>query len=82
MEFKTATPKTKQLRVLVKMAYRNKYGFDNVYIGKDGVIRGAWKSGVNLFLGNIGDVSTIRTDEGQMQVRNRGNVVYTWVNDE
>lgn len=78
MEFKTANPKTKQLRVLVKMAYRNKYGFDNVYIGKDGVIRGAWESGVNLFLGHISDVSAIRTEKGQMQVSCRGNVIYTW----
>lgn len=62
---------------VTKRAYKGRYDFDHVTISKDGKVTGYYSDGNWMHLGIMGDITTVETASGNVQVRNRGHVIYT-----
>lgn len=64
-------------KTVIRTAYKERYGFNRVTITVDGRVTGHYSEGVSVPLGILGDIYTVETPSGNIQVRNRGAHVYT-----
>lgn len=76
-------PPRQSLKMLVRKALKNRYGFDHVKIAKNGAVTGYYdySQGAGTKFGNFAQFRWNRTESMNIQILSGSSVIFTFAHD-